>query len=245
MLVLEPGAPGEEIYCHLVHAELCWITSFEALSYCWGDATTTRQQTCSGHEVNVTVNLHNALTDLRYPDKKRVLWVDCLCIDQKDNAEKSKQVRLMSEIYSQVRQSLINLGPSDSSVQGAIELLRHLDWKYIPYYVAEYIQFMGFKWVTYHFPALIDTMPPPPQDVKYGRIINLLHRPWFQRVWVVQEAGSPKNGQVICGNESIPWHILEGFSCNEKEVRYGPGSWVHSETRSKRECGPYKPPPTR
>ncbi|KAF4493230.1 Heterokaryon incompatibility 6, OR allele [Fusarium agapanthi] len=127
LLILEPGAREDPLECQLVNAELSWRTRFEALSYAWGDGTIKYQLKCSGHDICVRANLHDALLDLRHPTRKRVLWIDALCINQADNDEKSNQIRLMHEIYSQAQEVLIYLGKSDPSVRDAVRSMRCLD----------------------------------------------------------------------------------------------------------------------
>lgn len=211
LLVLEPGAPSDELRCHLVNAELSWRTKYEALSYTWGDPTITRQLTCSGRTIDVTVSLHDALSDLRHPRRKRLLWVDAVCINQTDNDEKAKQIRLMGEIYSQARRVLIYLGRAESSVDGAMESIRQLDWKFMPIHVRRYSsRLAAFGPVGVQLIDCLPKMNPITEDkISWDPIISLLRRPWFQRTWVIQEAILAKRAQVICGDQSIPWTMLE------------------------------------
>jgi hypothetical protein len=37
---------------------------------------------------------------------------------------------------------------------------------------------------------------------------RLLHRPWFERTWVIQEVAMAKSAKVICGTKSAPWSSL-------------------------------------
>lgn len=196
LLVLEPGAPGVEIHCHLIHVQQSWRTRYEALSYAWGDEAITRQLICSGYPMNVHVGLHDALSDLRHPTRERVLWVDGLCINQADNNEKSKQIMLMSEIYSQSQQVILYLGKSDSSVQQAIESICRLDWKYMFTHLAIN---HGRK------PSHLAVLPIREDKVKWDQIINLLRRPWLRRTWVIQEAVLAPRAQIMCGSQAIPW----------------------------------------
>jgi hypothetical protein len=56
--------------------------AFEALSYCWGPLTDPLSVTCNGVEVHVMQNLDVALRKLRHIRKRRLLWIDALCINQ-------------------------------------------------------------------------------------------------------------------------------------------------------------------
>jgi hypothetical protein len=53
--------------------------------------------------VPVTKNLYSALRHLRLHDKVRVLWIDALCINQSDLAERSHQIPYMGSIFSVIR----------------------------------------------------------------------------------------------------------------------------------------------
>ncbi|KAI0454722.1 HET-domain-containing protein [Xylaria acuta] len=96
---------------------------YEALSYTWGTRTEgrtlkIRQNTkwiSRSNELPVTDNLFRALRRLRYLFKARVLWVDAVCINQEDIDERSAQVALMAEIYSNATSTTIWLGDVDDT----------------------------------------------------------------------------------------------------------------------------------
>jgi hypothetical protein len=73
--------------------------SYEALSYVWGsthnlvDIFVGSSTSSTQYTLAVTQNLARALPYLRYRDRKRVLWVDAICVNQKDLTERSKQVK--------------------------------------------------------------------------------------------------------------------------------------------------------
>ena len=77
---------------------------YDALSYMWGDPSVTRQIYLDhDHAVPITVSLKNVLRHLRLRNKVRRLWVDAVCINQRDIKERGVQVGLMKEIYSRAR----------------------------------------------------------------------------------------------------------------------------------------------
>ncbi|RGP71260.1 Heterokaryon incompatibility protein [Fusarium longipes] len=198
LLVLEPGVPGDELKCRLIHAELSWKTRYEALSYHWGDGTLTRPLNCSGHTEVIYINLHDALSDLRLPDRERVLWTDRLCINQSDDKEKTSQMKLMGDIYSQASGVLIYLGKMDRSVEGAVEAIRRADLQWGSLDSKNPLMTFYLLWCLF-----------TKDEINWTPVINLLRRPWFQRTWVFQEVVLAKRGQVILGKQSVPWPVFE------------------------------------
>jgi hypothetical protein len=63
----------------------------------------------------VTTNLEAALRHLRYEDRGRVLWVDALCINQRDVRERNSQVKKMRSIYTGAKKVVVWLGPEDDA----------------------------------------------------------------------------------------------------------------------------------
>jgi hypothetical protein len=110
-----------------VEVEVQWVPEYEALSYTWGDPNCTRPINANGVEMQVTTNLFAALRALRQADADRVLWVDALCIDQKNTQERSDQVQRMRSIYQRAQQTVMWLGDSDESSDRAIEVLEKLN----------------------------------------------------------------------------------------------------------------------
>ena len=81
---------------------------YGALSYVWGDQSVKETILVNGQEFSVTVNLAAALQKLggywEIAHKERGsppfrIWIDALCINQKDTEEKVRQIELMGYIY--------------------------------------------------------------------------------------------------------------------------------------------------
>lgn len=102
------------------HAAESALPAFNALSYTWGswdDSTSiTIVNFDSGEEVDfpVTRNLFNALRRIRREEEDVIrLWVDQICINQRNEEEKAWQVRAMGNIYSFAWDVFIWLGDLD------------------------------------------------------------------------------------------------------------------------------------
>ncbi len=63
-----------------------------------------------GWPTEITTNLYAALSRLRCTETVRTLWIDAICINQKDIAEKSFQIELMRDIYSSAEEVSMWLG---------------------------------------------------------------------------------------------------------------------------------------
>jgi hypothetical protein len=99
LLKLLPGQLSDPVSCELQVVSLHDNPHYEPLSYTWGDPTISFLIYLHTVPINITINLATALRQLRKQKEPQILWVDALCINQMDNAERSHQVRLMTTIY--------------------------------------------------------------------------------------------------------------------------------------------------
>ncbi|KAF2029764.1 heterokaryon incompatibility, partial [Setomelanomma holmii] len=84
--------------------------SYDTVSYVWGSNDSASCIECDGMSLPITHNLGDALRKLRDPMSVRSLWVDAICINQKDEVERASQVQLMGLIYWTARQVHVWLG---------------------------------------------------------------------------------------------------------------------------------------
>lgn len=117
LLVLRPGSASAPLQCDLVHEVLSSVSSsYHALSYTWGSTfkpcsiycgTTTSKGTTyyTNSGIDITVNLYSALRHLRHERESKFLWIDAICIDQKNDKEREAQV-LQCGRYTQAQSAL-------------------------------------------------------------------------------------------------------------------------------------------
>jgi hypothetical protein len=119
------------ICCSLKQVPLFDAPPYMALSYCWGESSNKLPITVNGRAVNVTSNLHAALTRLR-SDGVEFIWVDALCINQDDKEERSIQIGRTGTIYKQAKQVVIWLGEAESISDSEIAELNKVDHETAP-----------------------------------------------------------------------------------------------------------------
>ncbi|KAL7898336.1 heterokaryon incompatibility domain-containing protein [Trichoderma sp. TUCIM 5745] len=202
LLHLRPGSPGEPVNCSIVHQNLCDKPDFEALSYCWGDAANPLRIYVGRHYIDVTQNLHDALLKLRDKKKTKTLWIDAICINQDDLAERSQQVTIMKQIYQEARKTVVWLGPENGDTARAFEL--------IPYLMAVFRDaFQGMPrpisndFHVLRHPAILRVYQ---QLQLFEAFVQLEQRPYFSRVWIIQELVVSQNKVVLFwGEHSVSW----------------------------------------
>ncbi|KAK4206295.1 heterokaryon incompatibility protein-domain-containing protein [Rhypophila decipiens] len=193
---LSKGNTEDPLSVNLVLASLDSLStspSYEALSYAWGSTTPAKELILNGHTVDITPNLHAALSVLRSPTHDRFLWVDAICINQEDSNEQSEQVRSMRDVYSSATRTVVWLGELGASRE-AMEFLATLE--------------------THASPA--DCMAEvfkPQGNERAKTLVNglwelLVNRPYWKRRWIVQELVCGTNIPVYCGSMTIPLEVL-------------------------------------
>jgi hypothetical protein len=219
LLRLLPTVKGtaDHIKCELVHASLTNISEpYVALSYCWGEEADAQFIRIEDKPVPVTPNLEQALRHLRRQGYC-LLWIDALCINQANWEERSAQVLRMSSIYKKANQVVVWLG---LDLDGSEKILRFLDRvdpdRPLPDSVI----------------SLMDSMANKPSLVEFGA---LLRRPYWKRVWIIQEVAEATRVQILCGNMSVPWdsmrRVVENLVENSTEAGMKPASGLQDILR--------------
>ena len=128
VLNLLPNAAFDSpVEVQLVEVDLAGKPEYEALSYSWGDVKNKVGIICHGLRLDVTINCALALQYLRHKDQTRTLWVDAICIDQTNVAERNQQVRIMGDVYEMAQRVLVWLGLRGSVSDLAITLLKDFE----------------------------------------------------------------------------------------------------------------------
>ncbi|TGO42436.1 hypothetical protein BHYA_0008g00260 [Botrytis hyacinthi] len=106
-----------------------YVPRYEALSYTWDeDEKKDKIPVILNYKpFYVTSNLHSALLANRRKGITSQLWIDAICIDQNDNAEKEQQLKIMHQIYKHSTNVRIWLGNDDQSVDisAGLALISH------------------------------------------------------------------------------------------------------------------------
>lgn len=162
---------------------------FEAISYSWGDPSITAPIFLDGYEWPVTTNLEAGLRHLRDATTERILWIDAICINQSDIDERGAQVTMMKKIYSEAKCVRVWLGEAADGSDRACDILNiFLDCGYPDPRLKD----MGQSFL--------------PCDVMSLR--KIFDRPWWQRVWVIQEFGLARSTTIQCGEKVLVVNLV-------------------------------------
>lgn len=209
LLTLLPGIGSTPISIDIKTARLTEgeKPDYEALSYVWGSSENL-SNIVVGNSGNATLaitqNLATALPYLRLEDRPRVLWIDAICIDQKNLDERSHQVRRMSDIYTMATRVVVWLGPEGDNSTLALSTMDVLSSQIEVDWLAARLK-----------PSLAGDVDPrfadelydiPYEEKIWYAIYDLLNRPWFERLWVRQEVRFQPDHQVLmCGTRVVHW----------------------------------------
>ena len=202
LLNILPGCKSDPIVCELQYVYCDSLPCYEAISYCWGTQNPSVTIECNHQALRITKNLNSAIATLRREDVSLLLWADAICIDQASIEEKNSQVPLMRLIYEKAAVVQVWLGedtPAESCGEAFCLLneLSHarneLDWDF-----NIFTKHSGCK-------ALESCKLPALNDPSWGSLLELLQRPWFSRVWIIQEVVVSRNAILRCGKLKLEW----------------------------------------
>ena len=156
---------------------------YDAVSYTWGDNRDLFSIVVNAEPVLVRRNLIGFLLRLRSQSYGGEFWVDAISIRQDDPIEKSQQVGMIGRVFESAQKVLVWVGEHSNDSE-----------------------------------TLFDNAAPPgrgpsPQsrDNKERRVwtwLNFIQRPYWKRLWILQELILAKEIIVHCGDSALRWQGL-------------------------------------
>ncbi|KAK7975769.1 CHAT domain-containing protein [Apiospora arundinis] len=196
LLKLLPGNFDEAIHCELEARSLDHKPRYEALSYVWGDASVKRPVYVNGRLFQATSSLETTLRYLRHSGKPRILWVDAICINQADDAEKSTQVPLMAKIYTQCSQTVAWLGLPTPEMMPVISLMS-------PRLSVRYLREKGLL-IYVNILAFASIDGSMRRSIFYRKLglatLIVSQFSYWSRIWTYQEFWLSKRVTFVCGD---------------------------------------------
>jgi hypothetical protein len=214
ILILEPGRWADPLKARLEERKFQDATTpYEALSYAWGafSLSSGKRIQIQDSTMPITSNLDEALRSLRLEQSQRVLWVDFVCINQSDLQERVSQVRMMGDIYRQAKKVIVWLGmPTPAS---------ELGMKILSFLAGNEDLTKDSPWETHS-----------PENV-IAAVNDIIERPYFERIWVVQEAALAQKTDLHVGHLLVSWSqgsATSKFLSRIKFVQISP-AWKYNE----------------
>ncbi|KXS98088.1 hypothetical protein AC579_5305 [Pseudocercospora musae] len=207
----------DHIACDYAVHHLGGKLDYIAISYTWGDVSMRKDVEIEGRIVNVHRNCFDALWQARhcYPEilgERRFFWIDALCIDQSDKAEKSLQVQAMSLIFGRAHLVAISLGPADDMTNMLDRELRNLDSQ-ARQRESKDVE-AGQRFGLSH-EAYIGWGFSKRTEERKARLMTsytaLANRPYWSRLWIIQELSAAAQIDLLFGAIKYSWEWLEQF----------------------------------
>ena len=214
LLIIQPAVDLQApLRCSLKVAKPANST-YTALSYCWGDVNNVVPIYVDDAVKWITTNLHAGLRELRKADLKLTLWVDAICINQHDLAERANQVEMMHDIYSNANTVVVWLGPEENESYRAMRFIVYWGQKCAlknVFGVERDRQQFAHELLSVHLcsPWTWTAVNRIDNNANWTALFYFLRRQWWRRVWILQEFVLGGNVDIVCGNERIGWNMLE------------------------------------
>ncbi|KAJ8128994.1 hypothetical protein O1611_g4638 [Lasiodiplodia mahajangana] len=208
--LLPNGSPTVRI----LQVKLSEAPRYAALSYTWGENIFDHDLHVEGSVLRITKNLSDAFIQLAPFIRQQglKLWVDAVCINQKDLGERGDQVSFMDKIYKSSDQVLVWLGKSDTESDLAMDAISRWNDK-----ISDMRQ-GDTRWESKSW--AIDQVTSGDSEVwgpagsaparAWLAILSLWERPWWRRAWIVQEATALPIDRTIlcCGSRKISLNYM-------------------------------------
>ncbi|KAK4915179.1 hypothetical protein LTR49_016688 [Elasticomyces elasticus] len=217
---------SDDIYCELRRAFLedRPVPSYYTVSYVWGDITTRTAIYLDGKRVEIGASAEQALRRFRTREGDVLLWIDAVCINQRDIVERSQQVAIMGDIYSSAGHNLIWLGDDSDGSFARAQVPLQAVLKDARLATSEYSDLQERLYNKQSGSFLFSPDPSTPLDIdNLEDIHGIYDKAWFTRLWTVMwDHFDRDNGQYPVARTLRPgmlglFSALEGASAHDSK----------------------------
>lgn len=188
VLTLHPAAGQEEpLVGNIKTFDSTDRQAYNALSYAWGDPSTVGSVQIEGRHVRIARNLDSTLRYLRSVDSTITLWVDAISMNMDDMTERGHQILKLNSIFGDAERVIAWLGEETTECQGALHFLAKV----------------------VDAPYTDDVLRGSNAATYWAKVRALLQRPYFARVWVVQEIAIARHATAQLGDTSMDWRTFD------------------------------------
>ena len=145
---------------------------YAAISYVWGDPNPCATIHMDKLQLCIGKNLSNLLRNIRSRSISLNLWIDAICINQVDVEERNAQVQDMASIYKDADEVLGWLGELSQEAQKGFRLFRELTSRIEDEDFGQFLE---------------DYIRDVSNDISWLALVELLDRPYWIRLWILQE----------------------------------------------------------
>lgn len=206
------------------------LPEYAAISYVWGTETERHTIYINESWMEITTNAWFALKQAcdsnranRDPEKDdsdpTYLWIDSVCINQQDLAEKSAQVEMMAEIYKMAIVVYACVGPHDHESELLIEVfdaLRDIDLASHALLNGEDVdnEDDGEEEEEADYSLEVEWLMSQEGERIYdicGAFARFANRRYWSRMWIVQELCMGDDCAILCGDDVFAIEDLRLF----------------------------------
>ncbi|KAH6671061.1 heterokaryon incompatibility protein-domain-containing protein [Halenospora varia] len=196
------------IQCTLQHYDLAACPPYKAISYTWGRLYPTKDILINGARFSVRENLWQFLCTLQ-PDENDFFWIDQICVDQENIEERNHQVECMGDIYHEAFEVIIWLGAAESGSAHAMDFVLQAQARNLGLGDRSWAVDVGSTSCVGSPSSSCQSFDLSAAPVKALRV--LFRKPYWSRVWIVQEIMLARHLLLKYGDRIIKWEDLQDF----------------------------------
>ena len=180
---------GSALHVQLKTVSLDEKPDYIAASYCWGNNGEKLPICVNQYMFGITDNLYELLMKLCETSRKHwLIFADALCIDQSSEEERSSQMKLMGDIYSDAREVIAWLGGREL-VGELPEVIQA--WEDV---AQDRVESYSQPWKSYTYLKVTS---------------GVTSSPYWKRLWIVQELVLAKSIVVLSGDGELDMGTYE------------------------------------